>query len=95
MLRNYDEKRQFIRMKVDTQVSLTIKGKDDQYLGLCKDLSGSGMLLEMSDDIPVGSDVMINITSGKNPFSADAKVARVKTAPGEKFIIGLQINNIN
>jgi hypothetical protein len=95
MQRNYDEKRQFIRMKVDTEVTLTVRDNGQQYSGLCKDLSGSGMLIEMDKDIPIGSNVDIRITSGKNPFVADAQVARVKTAPGEKFIVGLKINDID
>lgn len=94
MDRMYDEKREFIRMKVDTPVTVTLLESKQSINGLCKDLSGTGMLLAMDEALPLGQNVEVSITSGKNPFVAVAEVARVdEQASG--YTIGLKIQNID
>lgn len=93
--RDYTEKRNFIRMKVDTPVLITTTdGSGTTYTGVCKDLSGAGMLLESSDDIPMGIEIRVSIQSGKQPFEATATVARVKTTASSSYIYGLKIQEI-
>lgn len=90
----YDEKREFIRMKVDTPVTITVVDTKQSLNGFCKDLSGTGMLLSADGELPLGEAVDVSITSGKNPFVATAEVARVEPE-NDRYIIGLKINNID
>ena len=93
--RNYTEKRNFIRMKVDTPVDLIIQGEGARTLkAICKDLSGTGMLVEIDETLEIGTPLRVSITSGKNPFEADAEVSRSRTSANGKFIIGLKILEI-
>ena len=93
--RNYTEKRNFIRMKVDTPVDLTLQGEGSRTLkAICKDLSGTGMLVEIDETLEIGTPLVVSITSGKNPFEADAEVSRSRTSANGKFIIGLKIREI-
>jgi len=93
--RNYTEKRNFIRMKVDTPVELTISGDNSRVVrAICKDLSGTGMLVEVEETIELGTELVVAITSGKNPFEADAAVTRSRTSSNGRFIIGLKISDI-
>ncbi len=93
--RNYTEKRNFIRMKVDTPVDLTTQGGDSRTVkAICKDLSGTGMLVEVDETLAIGTQLTVSITSGKNPFEADAEVSRSRAGTNGKYILGLKIKEI-
>ena len=81
--RNYQEKRNFIRMKVDTPVS--VKNPQGEHTsGRCLDLSGGGLLIAMSTAIPVGTQLEIAVSShhGHSPMlRAMTKVCRVEAQP--------------
>ncbi len=94
--RAYTEKRTFIRMRVDTPVLLTLAdGSNTEIEAICKDLSGTGMLVEVDHQIALGTKLHVNIKSAKAPFSANAEVARIKTSPSGNYIHGLKLNEIN
>lgn len=81
---NYDEKRNFIRMKVDTMVTFTkIDGKE-RYEGRCRNLSGAGMLLETKKKLEMGERLRILIPAegpGYAPLEAMVEVVRVTPEP--------------
>ena len=93
----YDEKRIFIRMKVDTPIIITLTGDDSnkEIEAICKDLSGDGMLVEINEQLPLGAEVAVRIKSGKNPFTATGEVTRIKSAPSGSFIHGLKLKEVN
>lgn len=94
--RAYTEKRTFIRMRVDTPVVLTLQDESNtQVDAICKDLSGTGMLVEIDHQVALGTKLHVAIKSGKAPFSAEAEVARIKTSPSGNYIHGLKLNEIN
>ncbi len=73
--RTYDEKRDFIRMKVDTEVILTVDEGKQELQGYCRDLSGTGMLIEVSEAIQEGAICSTTLPSGNDAFpSLDAKI---------------------
>lgn len=60
--RNYEEKRDFIRMEINANAIIT----DDngvQKKGLCLNLSGSGALLELEENLPVNQFIGVTIRS--------------------------------
>lgn len=93
--RSYNEKRDFVRMKIDSDV--TIRQGDNEYKATCKDLSGTGMLLESNTKFALGElvDVLIQQTSSSHePFNATAEVSRVEENSGGSYTIGLSIKEI-
>ena len=82
--KDYSEKRNFIRMKVDTPVNIKVVSGEEEYEGICRDLSGGGLLVELSAPLPVGTlaDVSITSSHGHNPMlQAKVRVNRVESQP--------------
>lgn len=93
--RAWSEKRNFIRMKINTPVN--IEHASGSFSARCKDLSGSGMLVESERQLPVGTVVELSIDQDgekRLPFRATAEVARVEAAGTGHFTIGLSITSI-
>lgn len=81
---SYDEKRSFIRMKVDTMVTFTKTDGKDRYEGRCRNLSGAGMLLETQKKLEAGDRLRVTIPSeGPEfaPLEAIVEVVRVLPEP--------------
>ena len=95
--RDYQEKRNYIRMKVDTPVSVSIESNDNTITGICKDLSGGGMLVELNSTLPIGAEAKVEIASvhGHAPMlKAITRVTRVDSQPNteeQPCVIGLEI----
>lgn len=99
MQRQYDEKRNFIRMKVDTRISFTKIDGRERYEARCRNLSGTGMLLETEKKLSMGERLRVTIPSeGPNfePLDAIVEVVRVDAMPSmHKFMIGVVIRQID
>ena len=98
--RNYQEKRGFIRMKIDTPAHIELKDHEQVYQGVCRDLSGGGMLIEMDTALPVGTCLKVRITSahGHAPMlEAETVVSRILSHPSdtsEFCLLGLEITEL-
>ncbi len=98
--RDYQEKRNFIRMRVDTPVSIDVKNGDETLSGKCHDLSGGGLQVELGTVLPVGTEVEVSIASshGHNPMlHANAIVTRVVSQPeseSQPCLLGLEIKEM-
>ncbi len=81
--RNYQEKRSFIRMKLDCPARIGLE--EDQITGICSNLSGGGMLLVLDNPIDIGTVCVVSISShfGHGPMlKAKAKVIRAMNSDG-------------
>ena len=96
--RSYDEKRNFIRMKVDTMVTFTRADGKERYEGRCRNLSGAGMLLETQKKLEIGERIRVTIPSEDPdfaPLEAIVEVVRVIPQPDlHKFRLGVVIRQI-
>ena len=93
---SFNEKRDFVRLRIDSAVTLDDSGT--QYQGICKDLSGKGMLIHTQQEFSVGTHLGISIMPEDEkhmPYSANGKVSRTEAAEGGGFIVGLSIDQIN
>ncbi|MEJ2680766.1 MAG: PilZ domain-containing protein [Gammaproteobacteria bacterium] len=84
--RSYEEKRSFIRMKIDAMVSFSIEGKNERYEGRCKNISGAGLLLETPKKIPLGTRINVIIPSENSTIdnlSATVDITRVTPQPDQ------------
>jgi c-di-GMP-binding flagellar brake protein YcgR len=94
--RVYDEKRNFIRMKINTLVQIRSEGK--QLVARCKDLSGSGMLILADESLPLGSTVEVCIepeTEKHQAFRASGEIVRVDPVNPAGYILGLSLTAIH
>lgn len=91
---NEDDKRDFIRMKIDTAAEILIHSKRKRLKGICRDLSGGGMSIETRVGLHIGTEVEVKLTStyGDSPMlRAKAQVARVRRSQSGRFTLGLEI----
>jgi len=89
--RDYAEKRDFIRMRVDADVSLIHEGQE--IAGVCVDLSSSGMQVQAPRQFNVGDLLTVRIDSehaALKGLEADTKVVWAKTV-GNDQQLGLSI----
>ncbi len=92
--RAYDEKRDFIRMRVSTPITIDVAGQ--QFEAVCRNLSGSGLLVESDGGLDAGTSVEVCIKPGDShsDFRASATVNRVDSEGG-RYLIGLSISAIH
>ncbi|WLH70038.1 PilZ domain-containing protein [Pseudomonas sp. FP2309] len=89
--RDYAEKRDFIRMRLDADVSLIHAGQEIE--GVCIDLSSSGMQVQAPRQFNVGDLLTVRIDSehaALKGLEADTEVVWAKTV-GEEQQLGLKI----
>ncbi|GAB6042493.1 PilZ domain-containing protein [Endothiovibrio diazotrophicus] len=95
MSHEYDEKRNFFRMTVDSPMTFRIEGSDQACHGIAKDLSAIGMLFLSEQGAPVGAKVEVSMGSKDSlvpPLRARGKVLRVSTVEGNQYEIGIRID---
>ncbi|WP_096087571.1 PilZ domain-containing protein [Agaribacterium haliotis] len=99
--RNYQEKRGFLRMKIDSPVDIELLEDGSHHRGICRDLSGGGMLVEIDSTLPVGSELKVRIASGHGHapiLEANTLVARVVAQPSSEHsscLLGLEIDKVH
>lgn len=94
--RDYEEKRDYIRMRLETQVTLQHGGQ--AIPALCRDLSSTGMQLEAQCQAQVGDKVRVLIPSGHDELKGletEAEVVRVTDQEGGRQILGLAVISMN
>ncbi|MEX3772410.1 PilZ domain-containing protein [Pseudomonas sp. MYb118] len=90
--RDYSEKRDFIRMRVDADITLIHQG--DEVAAVCVDLSSSGMQVEAPRSFAVGDRLSVRIESDHTALKgleADTEVVWVKEQDGDGQKLGLTI----
>ncbi len=94
-LRDIEEKRDFIRMQTDCSAECTDLRNGEQFSGQLKDLSGKGLCLELSRDLPMGALLEVRIEPEMAvvpPLHAVVEVMRVEAdEAGGVFMIGTSI----
>lgn len=91
--RAFSEKRDFIRMKIDTPIRAQLTGEGLAAEGVCHELSGGGMRVETQHEITPGTEIEVSIASehGHSPsLHARARVVRAHAEQGSYFL-GLEI----
>ena len=87
----YDEKRDFIRMRVETPLTLTLNNRT--ITCKCVDLSGTGMCLETTEKLDIGDEAVAFLPSYQNQFEPLNACIRIKRTmeDGELFYYGAEI----
>ncbi|MET1080276.1 MAG: PilZ domain-containing protein [Pseudomonas sp.] len=90
--RDYSEKRDYIRMRLEAPVTLHHAGRE--ISALCLDLSSTGMQLEAQSRVNLGDKVRVHIASDHNELKgleAEAEVVRVSDLDDGRQSLGLAI----
>ncbi|MBA1274724.1 PilZ domain-containing protein [Stutzerimonas azotifigens] len=90
--RDYSEKRDFIRMRIETTVVLL--QEDQRIEALCLDLSSTGMQLEAPSSLKMGDKVRVLIPSEHSELKgldAQTEVVRVQALDDGRQSLGLAI----
>lgn len=76
----HEEKRDFVRMNIETQVTYSIQGEDSTHHGISGDLSATGLHM-ITDYKPAENDIVSIVMNPSGdrlpPFVAEGKVIRV------------------
>lgn len=94
--RAYNEKRNFIRMKINTPIQVTVG--NEQFVARCKDLSGAGVLIQTDRAVALGTTVEIYIEPDGDkhlPFRASGEIVRVDPVNPSGYILGLSLTAIH
>ena len=96
-VRDYDEKRDHMRMKLDTPIQ--VKLDTGNYIeGTCLDLSVNGMQLELDRSIETGECIEACIPTGMGQIPdlvSKAIVVRTTRIGSERYVYGLQIESMH
>ncbi|MCD8524157.1 MAG: PilZ domain-containing protein [Saccharospirillaceae bacterium] len=95
LARNYQEKRNFIRMQVSAPATLTLSDGSSYDL-TCLDLSSSGVQLQHCEMIPVGISGRLTVSSGggyTTPLEAKVTICRAEESGNENYRIGATIDS--
>ncbi|WDH55271.1 PilZ domain-containing protein [Pseudomonas chlororaphis] len=94
--RDYSEKRDYIRMRVDAEVTLIHQGQ--VIAAVCIDLSSSGMQVQAPRSFKVGDQLSVRIDSEHatlRGLEADTEVVWVTELEGNGQKLGLTILKMN
>lgn len=98
MPREYDEKRDFIRVEVDCPVRFRVDDAGEDEEGKVRNLSGRGMMFIAERELPVESSLEVKIQPENTltpPLHARVRVVRVaRPRRGEGFEIGAVIQEM-
>ena len=91
----YDEKRDFARMSIETQVTYTVKNSDSTpHHGTSTDLSATGLAMTTDHKLAVGDKIEIVMNSADDrlpPFVAEGTVLRVVLNDNETYDISASL----
>ncbi len=95
--RDYDEKRDFLRMAVECPVHVTVTATGESLQGTARNLSSSGLLLVCDRALPVGGELEVRLVPDRPlvpPLEALVRVARVDAGSLDAFEHGVEIVEI-
>ncbi len=96
----YDDKRGFFRMMVNADAHLTLLDPEAgrEIAGVCRDLSATGMAVEVDGPIEINDQLHVRLEASNNsvqPLDANAKVIRCTEQEDGTYILGLEIVELN
>jgi hypothetical protein len=96
--REYEEKRDFIRMFVDAKVEITDPENNERFIGDSKNLSASGVAFLCQHAFEVGKRLKVKVSSEQSklpPLQADLVVIRCDKTDNDQFEIAGTIENVS
>ena len=97
---NFDDKRDFYRMMLNSEVMVTIIDDEtnSQITATCRDLSATGMAIELEHPLAISTHVKIKIDSASDLVPAldiRGKVVRVGEECDGCYLVGIAIEELD
>jgi len=96
MAHDFSEKRSFFRMPVECQLEYTEIGHDEVRTGHVKNISGDGILFQISHAVNVGTEMNIIVKAGSNltpPLHASIEVIRCQLTDDDSYEVAATMKN--
>ena len=95
-----NDKRNYFRMMVNTEVQMMINDPESGRMlsGICRDLSASGMSIEVDEPLEMGTLIRVRLDSANAsipPLDASAKVMRCSQESEDIYQLGLAFMELN
>lgn len=96
----YDDKRNFYRMMLNSEVTVTVIDEEanTKLLATCRDLSATGVAIELPHPLEIGTLVKVSVESANNTVASldvSGKVVRVTEEGPECYLLGINITEID
>lgn len=97
---NFDDKRNFYRMMLNSEVIVTIidDESNSQITATCRDLSATGMAIEMEHPLAMSTRVKIKLDSASDLVPALdilGKVVRIEEECEGYYLVGIAIEELD
>lgn len=94
-MKDYSEKRDFHRMQVNSEIEIT-DNSGRSFTAICRDLSGTGMLLFVEQALEEGAEIHTLMPSTNDQFPPFETISTVlRCAPdGDGYLIGTTITKV-
>lgn len=95
-----EDKRNFFRMLVNTEAQIMLLDSEAGRMidGTCRDLSATGMAVEIDEPLEVNTELKVKIASSNNSvptLDAIAKVVRCSEIEEDEYLLGLEVIELN
>jgi hypothetical protein len=93
----YDEKRNYIRMEIDCDITYKLAGSDELFNGRCSSLSGAGVSFITDQFFSPGIAMEVNITPRNSltpPMTAFIEIVRATKQEENQYEIAASIKSI-
>lgn len=93
----YNEKRDFLRMQIETAAVLRLTALGETFDVTCQDLSSQGVQLKVDREIAPGTSIELSIpspTPGLQGLEATGSVVRCAAAETGGYSIGVQFDSL-
>lgn len=99
-MKNFDDKRDFYRMMLNSEVVVTIIDDEanSQIIATCRDLSATGMAIEMEHPLELSTYVKIKLDSASDLVQAldiRGKVVRIEEECEGCYLVGISIEELD
>ncbi|MGB0937108.1 MAG: PilZ domain-containing protein [Colwellia sp.] len=98
-MNGFDDKRDYYRMMLNSEVSVTILDSEANHHlhATCRDLSATGMAIEMDHPIELSTHLRVKIDSASEHVQSlcmEGKVVRVDEEEKSCYLIGIAIDEV-
>jgi hypothetical protein len=97
-MRGNKEKRDYIRMNIDTEVICSLRGNREEFKGICKNLSHSGIQFTTSKSLKAGTelDIILKVAGAipQQPLRAVLIIKRINKETGDLYTISGKLTDV-
>jgi c-di-GMP-binding flagellar brake protein YcgR len=99
-MKDYDDKRDFYRMMLNSEIAVTVIDDEvnSQLSATCRDLSATGMAFEMEHPLAISTNVRVKLDSASSQVQAldvSGRVVRIEEESSNCYLIGIAIEEID